>query len=117
MLERRKQNAARISEAEVRRLRIKIHGKCADLGLRRDAPFPEDMKEIVKAAHAYMISVCDGAYMRDGQGFNKPDASVMHWMASTEYQDDASYWLALAILRRYRRQLYPRFPQLWRDDI
>jgi hypothetical protein len=75
-----------------------------------DAP-----KAVVQEAFAFMQSVCDGAEMRDGEGFNKPDSCVAQWLApgvaaGSKYATAA----AASILRHYPRQLAERWPELFK---
>ena len=83
-----------------------------------DVPEPEltaDKKEVLRNALDYMISVCDGAEKRDGQGFNKPDAFISRWIGMClRDEDEVSYRVLERILVRYRRQLKGKFEEIWK---
>lgn len=100
----------RIHKARV--ARGKIARKHEALGLKYKS-YSEEERETIKSAHSYMIARCDGALKQDGVGFNKPDASIMHWMAVTEYDTDEAYAVAEEILRHYPGQLADGFPSLF----
>ena len=78
-------------------------------------PLTPERIDAVRRAFKYMLSVCDGAHARDGQGFNKPDAILAHLVLSSglEQPDElnAAYWM----LTRYHRQLFQREPLLFRS--
>lgn len=86
----------------------------------KDVPMPEltdDRKKLLRGALGYMCSVCDGAWMKDGMGFNKPDACIGHWMNSIDMDsaDDDIYRTLERILVRYRyTQLEDSFGEIWR---
>lgn len=71
--------------------------------------------EAVREAFRFMLGVCDGAVLRDNQGFNKPDAFVAHLLLSagleTPVEIEAAYWM----LTRYPRQLRKSFTLLFGD--
>jgi hypothetical protein len=76
--------------------------------------FVDAPKAVVQEAFAFMQSVCDGAVLRDGDGFNKPDSCVAQWLApgvaaGSKYATAA----AANILRHYPRQLAERWPELF----
>ena len=60
-------------------------------------PLTPERSEQVRQAFNYMLGVCDGAFQRDGQGFNKPDAGVAHWLLSagleTNEEVEAAYFI------------------------
>lgn len=86
----------------------------------KDVPMPkltDAKKELLKGALGYMCSVCDGALVKDGMGFNKPDACIGHWMNSIDMEsaDDDIYRTLERILVRYRHtQLENSFGDIWR---
>jgi len=60
----------------------------------------------IRCAFDWMIARCDGAETRDGAGFNKPDAAVMHWIdMAGGFVSDETYRLVEMTLRLYVRQL------------
>jgi SWI/SNF-related matrix-associated actin-dependent regulator 1 of chromatin subfamily A len=69
-------------------------------------PIATDIKRA--AAHQAMktlASMCDGAVVEDGAGFNKTDTSVGHKLAAAVELTDGQVWLAASFARKYRRQL------------
>jgi hypothetical protein len=62
-----------------------------------------------------MLAVCDGAHVKDGVGFNKPDAVRSRWLNVLGLGDEVAQRCALSMLQGYRRQLGERFPILWRE--
>lgn len=69
-----------------------------------------DEREAVEDGLAFMLSVCDGAEMRDGEGFNKPDACRSRWFAVLGLEDREAAYACYLMLRGYHRQLGDRFP-------
>jgi len=72
-----------------------------------DVDMPEltdERKRLLSGALGYMCGVCDGARLKDGAGFNKPDACIGHWMNSIDMEtaDDDIYRTLERILVRYR---------------
>jgi hypothetical protein len=86
-----------------------------------DVPEPEltpGRKEMLRSALEYMISICDGAEMRDSMGFNKPDAFIARWVGRClREEDDVSYRVLERILVRYRRQLKGKFEEIWKPEL
>ena len=84
----------------------------------KDVPEPEltpGRMAMLRDALGYMISVCDGAEIRDMQGFNKPDAFIARWVGMClREKDEVSYRVLERILVRYRRQLKGRFEEIWK---
>jgi hypothetical protein len=73
---------------------------------------------VVQGALEFMLSVCDGAEAKDGQGFNKPDSAVVSWLVpGVQAKTEFAVASAAAILRRYPRQLREHFPALFADCI
>lgn len=86
-----------------------------------DTPEPElttERKEMLRDALSKMCSVCDGAFKKDGIGFNKPDSHIGHWLNATglEENDDVSFRVLERILCKYRRQLKDDFDQIWKPE-
>lgn len=76
----------------------------------------EERKSLLRGALGHLCSVCDGAFLRDGMGFNKPDACIGHWMASIDMEtaEDDIYRVLERILVRYRKtQLTGKFDGIW----
>lgn len=87
-----------------------------------DIPEPEltlVRKDHLRKALDYMVSRCDGAYTKDGQGFNRPDAAIGHWIFNTGLRDDddMAFRVLERILVRYRRQLKDQFEVIWKPDL
>ena len=87
-----------------------------------DIPEPElthGRKKMLRTALEYMVSRCDGAYSRDGQGFNRPDASIGHWIFNTGLrdEDDLAFRVLERILCRYRGQLKGKFEEIWKPEL
>jgi len=87
-----------------------------------DVPEPEltpKRKSMLRDALAYMVSICDHATSRDGMGFNKPDASIGHWIHATGLrdEDELAFRVLERILVRYRRQLKDQFAAIWKPDM
>lgn len=76
-------------------------------------PLNQKRVDAIRAAFKFMLSVCDGAVEKDGQGFNKPDSVIGHCLLSTDLETadevNAAYWM----LTRYKRQLAANYPLLW----
>ena len=76
----------------------------------------EERKSLLRGALGHLCSVCDGAFLRDGMGFNKPDACIGHWMNSIDMEtaEDDIYRVLERILVRYRKtQLTGKFDGIW----
>jgi hypothetical protein len=71
----------------------------------------------IQAAWAHMLSVCDGAEERDGQGFAAGDVGISRWLAAA-VACGFPHALALAwsILRKYPRQVAGRWPALFTNE-
>ena len=60
----------------------------------------------IQQAITSLLSVCDGAYTHDGQGFNKIDAGFCRWLVSKSPDwSGASAYRAWEVLRKYKGQL------------
>ena len=60
-----------------------------------------------------MDCACDGAILRDGEGFNKADTYLGKTMARTGLETEGELLAAWYILRNYPRQLAGSFPILF----
>jgi intein/homing endonuclease len=119
--------AARIQSAEDEVNREIALGKLQAIAGREaakvnDVPEPEltpGRKAMLREALDYMVGRCDGAVMRDGMGFNRPDAFIGHWLYATGLRDDDElpFRVLERILVRYRRQLKEGFEAIWKPDI
>jgi len=78
-------------------------------------PLTAERTEAIRDSFKYMLSVCDGAHTLDNVGFNKPDASVAHWLLSAGLETEQEVEAAQYILSRYNRQLKDKYPILFRD--
>tara|TARA_X000000950_G_scaffold256768_1_gene322461 strand:- start:5918 stop:8032 length:2115 start_codon:yes stop_codon:yes gene_type:complete len=80
-----------------------------------NTPIPFSVKKTVPHAVAYMQSVCDGAFSEDGQGFNKPDAAIMHTITTSQLlsNDEDLIRFCWWTLRKYKGQCEERFPALY----
>lgn len=80
------------------------------------APTAEQCADI-QAAWAHMLSVCDGAELRDGQGFAAGDVGISRWLAAAVMCGTPhALGLAWATLRKYPRQVAGRWPALFSDE-
>lgn len=73
-----------------------------------------ELMESVRGAIDFLASVCDGAQVKDGAGFNKIDAARGRWLAVAGMDTDDAMITGLEIARRYPRQLREMFPALFR---
>ena len=78
-------------------------------------PLTPQRADQVRQAFSFMLGVCDGAFLRDGQGFNKPDASVAHCLLNAGLETQQELEAGFMILSRYHRQLSDRFPLIFRN--
>lgn len=83
-----------------------IHARQKARGTRTILPLTDKRVKALKQAFRFMLSVCDGAEMRDGQGFNKPDAFIAHVILSTDLETTQEVEAAYYMLTRYYRQLH-----------
>lgn len=91
-----------------------IHGREKARNQRPILPLTEKRVEAVRAAHRFMLSVCDGAHARDGQGFNKPDAVIAHCLLTAGLETQKEVEAAYYMLVRYHRQLSDSYPVLFK---
>lgn len=77
-------------------------------------PLTPERIEAINSAVSFMNSVCDGAEMRDGQGWNKPDAIIARYVLHGHLNNEREQTTALAMLTRYFRQLNGQFPILFK---
>ena len=78
-------------------------------------PLTPERSEQVRSAFRHMLGVCDGAVLRDGVGFNKPDAAVAHCLLTAGLDDQRELEAGQMILSRYHRQLSEQYPILFRN--
>lgn len=116
---RLEQEAAAIREVEQREARE----RCESITTRQRAKLGAEAPELkltakrvvaINEALAAMLGVCDGAMVKDGVGFNKPDAVRSRWLNVLGLGDEVAQRCALSMLQGYRRQLGERFPILWK---
>jgi hypothetical protein len=80
------------------------------------APTAEQSADI-QAAWAHMLSVCDGAELRDGQGFAAGDVGISRWLAAAvACGTPHALGLAWATLRKYPRQVAGQWPALFSTE-
>ena len=84
-------------------------------GQRPLLPLTPERSEQVRSAFRHMLGVCDGAVLRDGVGFNKPDAAVAHCLLTAGLEDQRELEAGQMILSRYHRQLSEQYPILFRN--
>ena len=78
----------------------------------------DEIRHELTGALASMQDSCDGAKDKDGIGFNKPDAAIMHTICSADMLSDAELEkFVLWTLRKYKGQLGSRFPILFRKNV
>ncbi len=75
--------------------------------------FTESLMNVIQTALKSMLSVCDGAFLRDCVGFNKPDACLSRYLYAAGFDQEVTKQAAYLMLRRYPRQLREKFPELW----
>lgn len=85
-------------------------------GFSKTSVTPEIAVEITEAV-AHMQSICDGAHSEDGEGFNKPDAAIMHTITESNLLsgDDDLLRFCWWTLRKYKGQLHTTYPKLYGD--
>jgi hypothetical protein len=82
------------------------------LELPADAPRAE-----IQAAWAHLLSVCDGATERDGQGFAAGDVGISRWLApAVACGTPHALALAWSILHKYPRQIAGMWPALYSKE-
>jgi superfamily II DNA/RNA helicase len=76
---------------------------------------PTNVKHSIPQAVAYMQSICDGAFAKDAQGFNAPDASIMHTITTSQLlsKDEDLLRFCWWTLRKYKGQCQAKFPSLY----
>ena len=72
-----------------------------------------ELRALVHEAVREIAVVCDGAFEKDGVGFNKADSYLGRGLAALPSLNDKQAWLAVGLARRYRRQL----SEMLRDRI
>jgi SWI/SNF-related matrix-associated actin-dependent regulator 1 of chromatin subfamily A len=96
--------------------RIEAKARCQRIAAGTEAEqaaLTPERVEAIKGALDAMLAVCDGAVARDGEGFSKPHVFLSRWLERAGLDTEAAQRAALALLRRYPRQLRGRFPALW----
>jgi SWI/SNF-related matrix-associated actin-dependent regulator 1 of chromatin subfamily A len=78
----------------------------AEATLRRSVDRPE-VRAAISEALQLLAGVCDGAWQRDGAGFNKYDARIGHALANLAELTEPQAWLGYKVVRKYRGQLSP----------
>lgn len=106
---------ARLAEAGKAAAKAKVaeyisRGKLADAS---DRPLTDDYSDALRGATNYLLSVCDGANEKDGQGFNKSDAFVAHTILAAGLESDDELRLAEVIIKKYKRQIGDAFPTIY----
>jgi SWI/SNF-related matrix-associated actin-dependent regulator 1 of chromatin subfamily A len=77
-------------------------------------PLNPERISAVRESFKHMLSVCDGALALDNLGFNKPDASVAHWLLSAGLETEQEVEAAYFILTRYHRQISKNYSILFK---
>jgi SWI/SNF-related matrix-associated actin-dependent regulator 1 of chromatin subfamily A len=70
-----------------------------------DIEVADELRALVHEAVREIAVECDGAFLRDGVGFNKADSYLGRGLAALPSLNDKQAWLAVGLARRYRRQL------------
>jgi len=91
-----------------------IHSREKARLTKKVLPLTAERTEAVRDSFKHMLSICDGAHTWDNVGFNKPDASVAHWLLSAGLETDQEVEAAYYMLTRYHRQLAPKYPVLFK---
>lgn len=94
--------------------------RCDEIHDRQRARVTRDLLPItdrragdIRDAFKRMLGVCDGAKLRDGAGFNKPDACIAHFLLTYGLDDPSEVETAYWMLSHYHRQLHEAFPGLF----
>lgn len=90
-----------------------IHQREKVRSSRTILPLTTSRTVAVKDAFKYMLSVCDGAHSKDGQGFSKPDAGVARYLVWAGLETQTELEAAYYMLTRYHRQLSDKWPSLF----
>lgn len=121
--ETREQRDARIAAAAQKVIVLKAQSRVSQNkskwltrtnGFSRTVISPAVIKDLLDAVQ-YMQSICDGAQAKDFQGFNAPDAAIMHTLTESQLlagdQDLLKFcWWTL---RKYQGQCESKFPALY----
>lgn len=98
----RAESAVRAKRAR-RRISDAVH---RIVGGGRMLTFTDAQKEAMKEGVSILSTMCDGAYMKDGVGFNKADTGRGKWLAAVGGPcSDEDYMLAYDMLRKYKSQI------------
>lgn len=90
-----------------------IHQREKNRSSRTILPLTVARTVAVKDGFKYMLSVCDGAHSKDGQGFSKPDAGVARYLVWAGLETQTELEAAYYMLTRYHRQLSDKWPLLF----
>ncbi len=123
--ETREQRDARIAAAAKKAVEAKARSKVASSkgawnarmnGFHHAPVTPEISREIINAV-THMQSICDGAIAKDDQGFNAPDAAIMHTITDSQLLagDEDLLRFCWWTLRKYKGQVAKRHPKLYRE--
>lgn len=73
--------------------------------LKVPTEFSPELTQSIKDAFDAMLNVCDGAIMRDGIGFNKPDAMLSRYLYAAGFDNIKTLTAAYMMLARYPKQV------------
>lgn len=117
------QRMDRLEDERRHRERESAKGRVSVIHWRESAKLKGGLPELdearadaVRRAFRFMLGECDGAFLRDGQGFNKPDAALAHIVLTAGLETQEELEVAYCLLSRYRRQL-SAFPGLFSQAV
>ena len=73
--------------------------------LKVPTEFSPELTQSIKDSFDAMLNVCDGAIMRDGIGFNKPDAMLSRYLYAAGFDNIKTLTAAYMMLARYPKQV------------
>ncbi len=76
-------------------------------------PITPELADEIRKAFQFMLGVCDGAVLKDGCGWNKPDAMIAHYILTAGLETQEELEAGYAMCTRYFRQLSGNFPKLF----
>jgi SWI/SNF-related matrix-associated actin-dependent regulator 1 of chromatin subfamily A len=76
-----------------------------ETGLPSIPVYPKETMQTVLEALRALSSVCDGARVKDGYGFNRFDAKLGRDLSQRSFLTDKQIYVALRMLKKYRKQL------------
>jgi SWI/SNF-related matrix-associated actin-dependent regulator 1 of chromatin subfamily A len=100
-LEERESHLSKVSEILKQERKRQSNGSCPDVS-------DPALRQRLIAAHTNMLGHCDGAWTKDGVGFNKPDAPRAVALTRYDLDTEESATALWYLLRRYRKQLTHR---------